>query len=399
MNKARLKLTIAMVMTTLAVFLVTFISIYFYQKNYIFDQAIYALEMELEYLDNYDQAPSEILANQARVFNVEVVFPQDGDIYLSPKDKEIIKRYQAQEYVFGEVTSTSNPFGDFYYLVEEVSGDLFRESFDQAGGDETVPIILYVDITSSTNVVKKINYIFFIMLIISVLIEGLVGIYLGSGFEKSQKKLKHFFENASHELKSPLMSIMGYAEGIKRGVITDKTMASDVIIKKSLKMKGLIDEILTISKLDSKEYILRQDRVELEDIVEESIDNFRLVQKERKIELKFEIRSQVRPIIGDGLQIYKAVNTVIDNAFKFAHTTIRIQLYESAKYQYLEIYNDGRPIAKENAKHIFDRFYSQGNFSTGIGLAMAKDILVLGGGDIEFMNQSHGVSFILKFPR
>ncbi len=99
------------------------------------------------------------------------------------------------------------------------------------------------------------------------------------------------------------------------------------------------------------------------------------------------------------MQIYKAINTIIDNAFKFASRKIVISLYNIEKYICIEVYNDGKRISLENEKHIFDRFYSEGDFSSGIGLAMAREILILSGGDIEFKNKRDGVSFVLKFKR
>ncbi len=397
MNNLKVKLTVSMIITTIGLFIVTFLFVYFYQKNHIFDKAIYSIENELNRFSSYDESPEEELLNRARFFDVEVIFPNDEEAYLSTKEKELLKIYKSAEYTLGEVGTAKNNFGEFYYLIEEVYDDFLFDERQNSSINSKIPILLYIDITSSINVVKRINYIFFVMLIASIVIEGLVGIYIGSSFEKSQKRLKHFFENASHELKTPLMSIMGYAEGIKTDVISDKKMASDVIIRKSEKMKLLIDEILNISKLDSREYVLKNDNVDLVDIVEESLENFKLIKEEKNISLKFDISSEIREIKADALQIYKAVNTIIDNAFKFARARVDVKLYNTRKYVYLEIYNDGENISEENAKHIFDRFYSAGDFSTGIGLAMAKEILILSGGDIDFKNKDDGVSFILKF--
>ncbi len=233
MNRTKIKLTSIMIITTVILFIITFLSVYLYQKNYIFDKAIYSIENELTYFNNYDKSPEEDLLNRDRVFNVEVIFPDDKEVYLQAKERKLLENYHNNKYNLGEIITVKNNFGEFYCLIEEVSDDLFIDYKEESSTDNKVPILLYIDVTSSSNVIKKINYIFFIMLVLSIIVEGLVGVYLGSSFEKSQKKLKHFFENASHELKTPLMSIMGYAEGIKTGVIEDKDMASDVIIKKS----------------------------------------------------------------------------------------------------------------------------------------------------------------------
>ncbi len=397
MKNIKIKLTLTMVTTTLILFLITFFLINYYQKKYIFDKAIISLERGAEEFklngDIYDEAE-----NRERLFNVQMIFVEDDNdfFYLLREEKALQALYKEGGLVMDRTEKISNKYGEYYVLATHVSDSVFIGNGDQDIKSEVFPVIFYTDITLSTNIVNKVNIIFFIMLITVVIVEGVVGMYLGSKFEDSQSKLKHFFQNASHELKTPLMSIEGYAEGLRSGVIEDMDMASKIIIKKSNQMRLLVDEILNLSKLESKEYVLKKERVDLVDIIEESVDNFRVLSEHRGIEITIELHSQYIEVRADSLQLYKAVNTLIDNAFKHAKSTLTVKTRVDKKYAYVSIYNDGKHIDNEAAKHMFDRFYSTSQFSTGIGLAMAREILLLSKGDVAFKNTEDGVMFEIK---
>ncbi len=390
MKDVKIKLTVVMICTTLILFLITFFTIKVYQQNYILNSAITALKSEVKFFENPEKEMDYL--DYDRLFNVEV-FPLDGfEKYYRDSEDYFKTLYEGSKFKYNEIIRDSNEFGEFYLAFTMADDYFFREK----PNNKLIPVVCYIDITASTNVVHKINNIFFILLIIIIIVEGLVGLYIGSKFENSQTKLKHFFQNASHEFKSPLMSIEGYAEGIRTGVIEDQEMASNIIIDKSRSMKVLIDEILNISMLDSNSYVLKKEIVDIRDIIEESVDNFMPYATENNIEFNLEFNVEESEIKVDPLQIYKAINTVIDNAFKFSLSKVLITLYEDKKYLYISIYDDGENISEENKKHIFERFYSKDNFSSGIGLSMAKEILHLHKGDIVLDNKEEGTLFTIS---
>ncbi len=403
MKNIKMKLTIAMISTTVILFAITILVINFYQKNYIFDKAILSIENELRNFQD-DEYLIEIEQYEQRLFDVEIVelepndydFQLKEDLYYFDKEENSFRNlYIRGDIQKDDIVKVTNEFGQYYVLII----DLPQNALIDTDSEADFPVIMYTDITAPTNIIYRLNVIFAIMLFIVIIVEGIVGIYLGTRFENSQSKLKHFFQNASHELKTPLMSIEGYAQGIKTGVIQDKVMASDVIIKQSQKMKLLVDEILNISKLDSREYTLKKEVVDIRDIVEQSLENYETLIDEKGIHLVVDIDEQNSEMIADAMQIYKAVNTIIDNAFKFALSKIHIKTYVNKSYLFISVYNDGKSITAKKAKHIFDRFYSVNDVSTGIGLAMAKEILVLSGGDIVLKNVTDGVIFEMKVPR
>ena len=100
---------------------------------------------------------------------------------------------------------------------------------------------------------------------------SIIGYRLGVKIEESQKTQRRFFQNSSHELKTPLMAIQGYAEGIEMDVV-DPQNAAGIIMEETERMTGLVEEILSISKIDSRHFKL--DLVKL-DIKEVLYDCFR----------------------------------------------------------------------------------------------------------------------------
>ncbi len=415
MKNIKTKLTIIMIVSTVSLFLITIALINIYQQHYILDKAISTLENEYEYINSFDMK-DEYDYDEQRFFDVKALLLEDNEIvdisdfnYFNKTDIYFKNLYKNGKLNYNQIKKINTDFGEYYVMLSPIPESFYMDEYsgteefnssmnNEETIDPSIDLLLYTDVTTASNIIKKLNFIFFIMLFITVIIEGIIGIYLGKKLENRQKKLKYFFQNASHELKTPLMSIEGYAEGIKTGVIKDSTMASEIIIKQSKKMRLLVDEILNISKLESKEYILKEEIVDIRDIIEESVESHKPLADEKNLILQLDLDEENTEVKSDALQIYKAINTIIDNAFKFALTTISIKTYRQKNHLIIEIQNDGDNISKEKLEHIFDRFYSKNNLSTGIGLAMAKEIINLCKGKISVKNTASGVMFTVKLP-
>ncbi len=413
MKNIRYKLTLAMLATTISLFALVILLINYYQQNYIFNGVQAALQNEARFYDDY-QAYIEAVEDEGRFFDVNFVFidpayqsNQLTDDYFTREENYFNRLYRQGELNYDEIEHFDTDFGNYFAMLIEIDDPIIVDDFNGVAGRpddflennrQSIPAVLYVDVSGPTNIINNLNTIFAFIFLLAVLIEGVVGIYLGSRLEDSERKLKHFFQNASHELKTPLMSIQGYTEGLKTGVVENRAEALDVILKQSNKMHRLIDEILNISKLDSSGYRLKREAVNLYDIVEAAIDDHQLAAKKSQVAIDFKSDEGDYNLVGDSLQLYKAINTIVNNAVKFAKSSVKLQLTKQANRLALTVYNDGQPIAPKDLPHIFDRFYS-GNWSgSGIGLAMAKQIIRLSKGQITVQNQSDGVLFKIALP-
>ena len=120
---------------------------------------------------------------------------------------------------------------------------------DYGDGEEPYSYIMYIDIGPITRYIVTLNWVFFAVLLAISSVMCLLGFRFGRDIEKEAERQQTFFQNASHELKTPLMAIQGYAEGIQAGVM-DAGGAADVILEESDRMTELVEELLDISKID-----------------------------------------------------------------------------------------------------------------------------------------------------
>ncbi|APM38729.1 sensor histidine kinase [Clostridium kluyveri] len=226
---------------------------------------------------------------------------------------------------------------------------------------------------------------------------------LADSMNVMQKKLKYadeneklFLQSISHDLKTPVMVIMGHAEAIIDGIYIDSVeKTAEIIRDEALNLEKRIKEILYFNTL---EYMLENnvenESVDLGQIVNNMIDRFNVL----KNDIHWELDIHKSLIWGDMEKIQVSIENILDNALRYAKTTINISLKDENGFSTLEIYNDGNSIKNEDMKHIFDNMYKDKTGNFGMGLAISKKIIDFYGGDIKAVNREKGVSFIIKYP-
>ena len=212
---------------------------------------------------------------------------------------------------------------------------------------------------------------------------------------ESENIQKRFFQNASHELKTPLMSIQGYAEGIKYHVIP-KEEATDVILKESAKMADLINEILFLSKMEACEPEFED--VDISSIIAEAADNFRLMAKEKNVNIICETKT-ASIVSADVKLIERLISNLLSNGIRYAKSEIKLSCETTDKETIIKVSDDGDGIDKEDIPHIFERFYKGKGGKFGIGLSMASDIAKLHKGRLEVVSGENGTIFTLILPQ
>ncbi len=129
---------------------------------------------------------------------------------------------------------------------------------------------MYIDIGPITRYIVTLNWAFFGVLLAISSVMCLLGFRFGRDIEKEAERQQTFFQNASHELKTPLMAIQGYAEGIQAGVM-DAGGAAEVILAESDRMTELVDELLDISKIDMGRQPLALSEMDVRELLYDSI--------------------------------------------------------------------------------------------------------------------------------
>lgn len=226
---------------------------------------------------------------------------------------------------------------------------------------------------------------------------------LAGELENYQAIQRQFFQNASHELKTPLMSIQGYAEGIKDGVFTgeraDKGL--DVIVNECERLKRIVTEMILLAKLESEDGIFQMRQVPVRELIAETIERIKplLVNNGLQIQTDSPEQDEALTVWADREKLMQALINIIGNAARYAKQTIRVHTSTEGKHFQIEVADDGEGIPDKLLPFLFQRFSKGRDGETGLGLAISRAIVERCRGSITAHNEPNsGASFRLRFP-
>ena len=198
---------------------------------------------------------------------------------------------------------------------------------------------------------------------------------------------REFFANASHELKSPLTSIIGYQQLIQQGILTTNEEIQDATlrtIKEAQRMNKLIIEMLDLSRLENNVQTILE-KVNISKVINDCLVELQPSIERRNIELNVKLDDVT--IEASQSDLYKLIKNIIDNAIVYNKENGKLKI--ELKKNELTISDTGVGISQEDLEHIFDRFYrvdkarSKESSGTGLGLSIVKHICLLYGYEIN----------------
>jgi len=216
---------------------------------------------------------------------------------------------------------------------------------------------------------------------------------------------KDFVSNVSHEFKTPITSIKGFAKLIRDGKLSGDQIVeySEIIVDESERLSLLSSNLLKISELDSKVIREQSKLFSLDEQIRKTI--LILENLWSKKEIEFDIELDKVSISGDEHLLQEVWLNLIQNAIKFSEQKgiIKISIDKKDDIVKVGITDHGRGIAKEDQSHIFERFYmgdkSRSKSGNGLGLVIVKKIVELSNGRIYFeSNPEKGTSFFVELP-
>ncbi|MBT5901884.1 MAG: histidine kinase [Opitutaceae bacterium] len=222
---------------------------------------------------------------------------------------------------------------------------------------------------------------------------------------------KEFVANVSHELRTPLAVIKGYIETLVDDHDTmeaeDRLRFLGTVQRHTERLNSLLDDLLTLSRLESSKPGLNRESLELRPLIEGVLDDY----LNRPDTTSQQIESIIDPadvcVWADPLKITQVINNLIENALKYTPSGSTIEIAAALKPTGVEIRisDNGPGIPEADLPHIFERFYrvekgrSREKGGTGLGLAIVKHIVQLHGGHVEVVSvPGQGASFILLLP-
>ena len=268
---------------------------------------------------------------------------------------------------------------------------------DYGDGEEPYSYIMYIDIGPITRYIVTLNWVFFGVLLAISSVMCLLGFRFGRDIEKEAERQQTFFQNASHELKTPLMAIQGYAEGIQAGVM-DAGGAADVILEESDRMTELVEELLDISKIDMGRQRLTLSETDIRELLYDGIRAVEPAAAASGITIAPDFPKEPVMLSCDDTRLRRAVSNILSNGVRYARSELRLTCRANKHHVTIRIQDDGDGIAEEDLPHIFDRFYMGKSGKSGIGLALTKEIVHLHRGTIRAYNGDSGAVFEISIP-
>ena len=268
---------------------------------------------------------------------------------------------------------------------------------DYGDGEEPYSYIMYIDIGPITRYIVTLNWVFFGVLLAISSVMCLLGFRFGRDIEKEAERQQTFFQNASHELKTPLMAIQGYAEGIQAGVM-DAGGAAEVILAESDRMTELVEELLDISKIDMGRQQLALSEMDVRELLYDSIRAVEPTVVSGGIAIVPDFPEEPVVVSCDDTRLRRAVTNILSNGVRYARSELCLSCRVDKRHVTIRIQDDGDGIAEEDIPHIFDRFYMGRSGKSGIGLALTKEIVHLHKGTIRAYNGDTGAVFEISIP-
>lgn len=232
-------------------------------------------------------------------------------------------------------------------------------------------------------------------------------IQLKKDIEKERKLenlRKEFVSGVSHELKTPLGIIRGFAEGVRDEVFEDSSYYLDVIIEETEKMDALVVDMLELSKLESTNFKITKREFDLIRLIEFVINKFEYSLKEKKLEVILKRHTHKTICFADEFRIEQVLVNYMSNAIRHSkrNEIIKLDITENNNKLICQIENIGDPIPEEKIEKVWNRFYrveasrNKTDGGTGLGLAIVRNIIELHQTDFGVKNTEKGVRFFFS---
>ena len=195
---------------------------------------------------------------------------------------------------------------------------------------------------------------------------------------KNEEKIRESISNMSHDLRTPLTSIMGYLQMIKseKSSEADKKEYMDIVEKRTKSLQQLISSFYDLSRMEGNEYNFNYKKVNLSSILCENIAVFYNDFRNNNIEPIIEIDENVKDIISDDGAINRIFSNLITNMIKHGENFVKITLRQENDVIITEFINKATRLTQENVDKLFDRFYtvdnSRSDKNTGLGLYITR---------------------------
>ena len=291
----------------------------------------------------------------------------------------------------------------------------FDEIFKKLNVEINMEAILYLaNWTASEQRVnvgdRIVNIFFFIYKDENDLSSGIIAVVQDiTEHVKLDEMRKEFVADVSHELKTPITSIIGYADTLQDGEYDEETTKKflNVISQEGRRMSNLVSDLLTLSRYDTNRVQKEVTEFDLGELAKKCQEKLRIEIEKKKQNVECYVTADVPPIKADKAGIERVILNVLSNAIKYTEKHGSIKIYVGFVYNdaYIKIIDNGIGIPKEDLGRIFERFYrvdkarTREMGGTGLGLSIAKEIIEQNNGSIDIKSEyGKGTEVVIRIP-
>ena len=313
----------------------------------------------------------------------------------------------------GNVTYINPAAINFFDLTQD--DNTFDKIFKKIGIDVNLEKIVYLDdLTSSEQKVfineKYINIFFAPVKDLKKIPNGII-ILLQDITEhvKLDNMRKEFVADVSHELKTPITSILGYTETLLEGDYDKETQVKflNVIESESHRMAKLVSDLLTLSRYDNNKNKTEITDIDLGDLTKKCLEKLKVEIEKKQHKIECFVTAEVPFVKVDKYGIERVILNILTNAIKYTPENGNIKIYVGFVYNdaYIKVIDNGIGIPEKDLPRVFERFYrvekarAREMGGTGLGLAIAKEIIEQNNGSINIKSvQGKGTEVVIRIP-
>ncbi len=215
----------------------------------------------------------------------------------------------------------------------------------------------------------------------------------------TQRTQREFLLSVSHDLRTPLTSMRGYADAIVDDVATDPKEAARVIVAESQRLERLIQDLLDLARADASGLSLHSAPVDLYELALAAATSFQPAASKQKVTLAFAGKQEAIMVWADTDRLAQVLANIIENALKFARSRVEVTVATEINAAVVCVSDDGPGIEPDELERVFDRFYQarrvtqdavKRSAGSGLGLTISRELIVAMGGEIRARSLDEG---------
>ncbi len=230
---------------------------------------------------------------------------------------------------------------------------------------------------------------------------------MAANLARARDQERQFLLSISHDLRTPLTSIRGYAEAIRDRAVLDAASAAAVLVSEAARLERLIRDLLDLARLEARQFSLKVEACDLTAVIGDAVEAQRLAHEAVGVELALVLPDHPVRVVADADRVAQIVANLVDNALKFARHAVAVSLSEQASGAVLLcVENDGPAIAPEHLERVFERHFTTARTAaraggSGLGLAIVAELVAAMGGRrsvVSPVRAGSGTRFELELP-